>query len=66
MGRKDGGGRLPGGPETGDHMTAQIPWPPAKLEGTTPEWCSRSAGALALLLVGREGIRYDEMDTNLT
>ena len=49
----------------GDSIVVRIPWPPAGLERTTPEWRRRSAQALAFLLGGREGIWYGDWDAAL-
>ena len=48
-----------------DSVTVRIPWPLAKLEGTTPEWCRWSAQALAFLLGCPEGVRYCDWDAEL-
>ena len=44
----------------GDSILVQIPWPPAQLEGTSPQLCHSAAQALAFLLAGREGLQHQD------
>ena len=43
----------------------QIPWAPAGLEQTTPEWPQQASEAMAFLLGSREGKRYRDWDSVL-